>query len=348
MTTVGIKVEPVISSSLGSKTQKLTVVPLTEFGVLENVKKPPSGGIDLGFGVTVEDFSEQIKKLDLKAWKGASFNIQPCEIQNWGTCLIHRYEGGATSGADEKDSVNFLGYVIAHLRLLAPNRTTVADRIHLVQNHSSELSAYSISKAPFGLQINLSDCEKVILGIKLDHLDTLKAWMPWISEFCKNWEKFYPLWVSLHFAEKFYTEWESFRVRHIFRVMALEALLCADKDFGQLCLRAKLPKFLGWRSDLYKSYRNEQITYFFDKLPLTDKIIEDIYTLRNKVAHGDRIPKDWQKKYRSGFCDGDVSYAGVLTEAAGSMLRSVWLKILNENLQDTFGDKKKMQKFFHE
>jgi Apea-like HEPN len=348
MKTVGIKVEPVISPSLDSKTEKLTVVPLTEFGVFENVKKPPCGGIDLGFGVSVEDFSEQIKKLDVSSWKGASPDIKVGEIQNWATCLVHRYEGGATSGSDERTSVNFLGYVIAHLRLLAPNRTTVADRIHLVRAQSGELNMYSLSKAAFWPQINLSDCEKVILGTKLEHLETLKAWLPWISQFCKNWEEFYPLWVSLHFAEKYYTEWESFRVRHLFRVMALEALLCADKDYGQLSLRAKLPKLLGWRSDLYASYQNEQITYFLDKLPLTDKIIEDIYTLRNKVAHGDRIPTEWQKKCRSGFCDGDISYAAVLTEAAGSMLRSVWLRILKENLQNTFGDKKKMQKFFHE
>jgi hypothetical protein len=99
---------------------------------------------------------------------------------------------GATSGSDEKASVNFLGYVIAHLRFLAPNRTTVTDRIHLVRAQSGELHMYSLSKAAFWPQINLSDCEKVILGIKLEHLETLKAWLPWVSEFCKNWEKLYP------------------------------------------------------------------------------------------------------------------------------------------------------------
>ena len=341
-------VEPVISSSSASDVEKLTVVPLLDFDLFHVDAKVPDEGFDLGFGITVEDFSKKMAKLNLGVWEKAFSDDQMKEIQGWSTCLVHRYKSSPTVGSAENESSNLLGYVIAHLRLLAPNRTTRADRLHLLVKSSGDLDAYSCSKAGHWPQIHLTDCEKGILGVRLKDLEKLKSWMPWVSKFSKEWAKHYPLWVSLHFNEKFYGESESFRARHLFRVLALEALLCFDKDYGQQALRAKIPKLLGWRYNLYAPYCNSSINCFLPDLPLTDKLIDDMYTLRNKVAHGDRMPADWSRKYRVGFVDGELAYGDVLCEAAGAMLRMIWFKILSDGLQETFSDKKKMQKFFYD
>ena len=341
-------VEPIIASSSSGKVEKLTVVPLLEFGFADVDGKLPAGGFDLGFGVTVEDFSKSMAKLNLGVWQKAFSDDQLKEMQGWSTCLVHRYESAPTVGSAENESSNLLGYVIAHLRLIAPNRTTRADRLHLLVTSSGELDAYSCSKAGYWPQIHLTDCEKGILGVHLKDLEKLKLWMPWVSKFCNQWSNYYPLWVSLHFLEKFYAEFESFRARHLFRVLALEALLCFDKDYGQQALRAKIPKLLGWHCNLYAGYNNPSIAVFLPHLLLTDKLVDDVYTLRNKVAHGDKMPPDWSKKFRTGFIDGDLTYSDVLCEAAGAMLRMIWLKILSDNLHEMFADKKKMQKFFYE
>lgn len=173
--------------------------------------------------------------------------------------------------------------------------------------------------------------------------------MPWISQFRTNWSKYYPLWVSINFCEKFYLEYESFRTRHLFRVMALEALLCSeqDKDYGRQALKSKVSKLLGWHCDLYDGYHNNLIGYHPPKLLLTDQLIDDVYTLRNKVAHGDQLPADWTTPCRAGF-DAQLSYSEVLCEAAGSILRRIWLRIVSDGLQDIFADKKRMNKFFRE
>jgi hypothetical protein len=344
-----MRAQPFIGSSSLPSVEKLTVVPVLDFDLFHAEGLPP-GGFDLGFGVRVEDFSERMAKLSLGVWQRAFSEDQMKEIKNWSTCLVHRYQAPPTIGEAESDSGNFLGYIIAHLRLIAPNRTSRNDELYLQVTGSGGLDPFRCSKSPFWPQIHLTDSEKVVLGISLSHLETLKSWMPWIVEFWRHWRAYYPLWVSLDFLEKFYLEYNSFRARHLFRVMALEALLCSehDKDYGRQALKSKLPKLLGWHCDLYATYQNDLITARLPVLPLTDRLIDDMYTLRNKVAHGDQMPPDWMKEYRPGWVDQNVSYAAVLCEAAGSMLRLIWLKIVSEGLQQTFADKKRMQKFFRE
>jgi len=320
----------VIAPHLTSSIEKLTVIPLSDFNIF-SADSLPTEGFDLGFGVTVEDFSERMAKLSLGVWERAFSQDQMKEIKNWSTCLVHKYQAEPVIGNAENASSNFLGYVIAHLRLIAPNRTSRNDELYLQVTRPGELDPLRCSKSPFWPQIHLTDCEKVICGVTLKHLETLKLWMPWIVEFCNDWRSHYPLWVSLDFLEKFYLEYTSFRARHLFRVMALEALLCSehDKDYGRQALKSKIPKLLGWHFDLYGPYQNDSIASRLPELALTDNLIDDMYTLRNKVAHGDQMPPDWLKKYRSGFVDEDVSYASVLCEAAGSMLRLIWLKIIS-------------------
>lgn len=269
------------------------------------------------------------------------------EIKDWSTCLVHRYTAPSSIGEAENQSSNFLSYIIAHLRLLAPNRTSRTDELRLEATPSGALDAFSCSKSPFWPQIHLANCERAIIGVTIEHLNKLKMWMPWISQFCTNWSKYYPLWISINFCEKFYLEYESFRARHLFRVMAIEALLCSDGDYGRQALKSKLPKLLGWHSDLYDGYHNKLIGYYAPKLMLSDQLIDDVYGLRNKVAHGDQIPSDWTTPCRGGF-DAQLSYADVLCEAAGSMLRLIWLRIMSDGLQDIFADKKRMNKFFRE
>jgi hypothetical protein len=341
--------QPLIGPSSLPIVDKLTVVPVSDFDIF-NMDGLPQGGFDLGFGVRLEDFSGRMASLSLGVWKRAFSEDQMKEIKNWSTCLVHRYQSPPTIGEAENDSGNLLGYIIAHLRLIALNRTSRNDELYLQVTASGELDPFRCSKSSFWPQIHLTDSEKVVLGIRLKHLETLKSWMPWIVEFCRDWRAYYPLWVSLDFLEKFYLEYSSFRARHLFRVMALEALLCSehDKDYGRQALKSKLPKLLGWHCDLYAPYQNDLIGSRLPVLPLTDQLIDDMYTLRNKVAHGDQMPADWMKDYRPGWVDQGISYAAVLCEAAGSMLRLAWCRIISDDLQKTFADKKKMQKFFRE
>src|SRR5690242_19680182 len=125
--------------------------------------------------------------------------------------------------------------------------------------------------------------------------------------------------------------------------MALEALFSTESSFGKKALTRRIPKLLGTGIDLYEDYRVD----FLDlpQMKLTVDLIKDVYTLRNKIAHSDVLPESWQNTIvRDGLNEG-ISYLGQLPEAAISIGRSAWMKILNEGLQDIFSDTQKMQAY---
>lgn len=74
----------------------------------------------------------------------------------------------------------------------------------------------------------------------------------------------------------------------------------------------------------------------------TDSLVEDVHSLRNKVAHAEAIPTEWTMTHRRQGSQGPLSYADVLCEAAGSMVRLIWLQIVTERLQSVFSDKKNL------
>jgi hypothetical protein len=189
----------------------------------------------------------------------------------------------------------------------------------------------------------LEDAELSCSDIGLEHLNKLKLWMPWIIRFEKDWRDSFPLFISLHFSEKAYTE-EDPRIRNLLRVMALEALFASGSAFGKKALVPRLPKFIGLRADLNAQY---QSNWRADLGPLIlSNVIQDVCTLRNKIAHGDTIPEAWlEMKCRKGV-NYVLCYADALREAATSMLSLSWKKILSDGLQDIFADKMKMEAYF--
>ena len=318
--------------------EKLTVVPLHWCDVPdENQPK-----IDLGFGFSIERLRKFLDSADLGVWKWKG-SREPDEIDRWDLCLVHRYESSEVIGEMEQKSITQLGYILGHLRLINPHRDSTDDCIQLSRQADRSFSGFSCSKANFRPNRFLTDCENLCCSVNAGHIATLKQWMPWIIEFAANWRDFYPFYLSLFFLEKGCVDTD-FRTRHLFRVMSLEALLSSDGDFGRKAFKSKLPKLLGWHTDLYKPY---SVDFFpLPELLLTDLLLDDIYTLRNRIAHADVLPEQWISEIKRPGLNEPISYAAQLTEAAASMARLSWLRILSENLQKTFANKKSMETFF--
>lgn len=235
-----------------------------------------------------------------------------------------------------------LGYVAAHLRFLVPNKAN-AEYILKGTLKNGVLEPFSFS--PEAYPLFLEDCEILCSEIGLEHLRTLKKWMPWIVQFRTSWRDYYPLLLSLLFSEKAYRE-ETIEVRHLLRVMALEALVSSEKRHGMKALGDRLGTLIGTDMDLYAQYRS----ILQPNLPefVFGKVIRDVCRLRNKVAHGDALPRDWLKPdRRPGERGGsaNLTYTDELREAATSMVSLAWKKILDNGLQATFADKARMETY---
>ena len=316
--------------------QKMTIVPLrsAEHHLLDD-----DLSLDLGFGVTVESCRGLLAGSDLWIWNHKHIQDDEDEINSWDTCLVHRYESDPLAGEHDEDSIKLLAYVLAHLRIINPHRDSVDDNIQLHAD-DGKFSGFRCSKAATRPNRFLCDCENLIAGINRGHLSELNTFMPWIVEFAPNWRNYYPLWLSLYLVEESYKIGHTLRTIHLFRVMALEALFCSERSFGKKALTRRIPKLLGTDLDLYQPYRAD----YFDlpKMHLTVDLIKDVYTFRNKIAHSDALPEEWQNAIARSGLNEPISYLGQLLEAAIALGRLSWLKIIRDGLQATFSEKQKM------
>lgn len=193
-----------------------------------------------------------------------------------------------------------------------------------------------------GEPVFLEDCEFHVGGIQISHLEEMHKLIPWVLRFRGHHMDYYPLYLSLRLCEKAYFE-ETPEVRHLLRVMALEALVSAEDEFGKTALKKRIPKLIGDPVDLYEQYEASSARRL-PSMNLCD-VLNDVCELRNKIAHGDRPPVQWFEANRRQGDGGRLSYVDELREAAAAIVSLAWLRILRENLMETMTDKTKMRAF---
>lgn len=315
--------------------QRITAIPLRHADYLAKQALP----FDLGYGVSVRDLSPLISQLDLSFSSRYVAPGHQQEIKQWSICLEHRYEAPPIRGKAEKDSARLLHYLIAHLRFLAPTMTAAG---YALQGTIHDGKLEPIGFSPYPYPIFLEDCEVLCTEISPRHLEELKPWMPWVVEFKDRWRDFWPLYFSLDFSEKAYLE-EDAHIRHLFRVMALEALVSSEEVYGKKALVPRLAKLIGEKTNVYEQYRSE----LQPDLPkmVVDNVIGDVCIARNKIAHGDMLPAAWLAQNRRQGIDHTLNYSDELRELTAGMVSLAWKEILNKGLQQTFADKRKMEQY---
>ena len=313
---------------------KVSIVPLSWWEPALERRLP----FELGGGISVENVSSLISHSDLHLL--VSDPDEQVQVTKWSACLLHKYEVVPDGNLTNERSRDLLFYVAAHLRLIVPTTTSFRRCLQACMGNSQiYLESYSYS---FN-RIWLEDCEGMCAQIKEPHIEKLRVWVPWIIRLIENWEGFYPLYLSLHLSERARLA-DDPRIRHLLLVMALEALVSSKNRYGRRTFVPRIKKLLGSNLDLYEKYR----CGLQSNLPplILGEIIEDVFALRNTIAHGDKLRNDWIIPNRRMGKNVRLHHADELREAATSMLALVWNKIIDENLQETFADKSKMKAYF--
>jgi hypothetical protein len=320
--------------SMPARAERIIVTPLEWSQNLEGFLPFP-----LGFGFEVRDMGTDMAELNLDIWKRFASEEELDRIKGWSICLVCSYRE-LFRGAKERLVEDLMHYVVAHLRFIVPNRAH-ADRFLRANVVGEKLDPLTIS--PRAELLLLEECEQMCSEIQPEHLEKLKSWMPWIMSFKRRWKAWYPLYLSLYFAEMARAE-DDARIRHVLRVMALEALFSTEKTYGLRALQPKLPKLLGPQIDIYEQYRNNDQPFFPPLILLN--VLRDVCTLRNKVAHGDTIPDRWLTRNCRYAMEQQLNYCEELLEASTGMLASTWRAIIDGGLQAEFGTKGKMEAYF--
>ncbi len=126
---------------------------------------------------------------------------------------------------------------------------------------------------------------------------------------------------------------------------AIEALYTSKspEHKGSLVAKERIKWFLGPNTAIF-----EQGDIQEGQSPITTTIadvVDDLYELRNEIAHGDKVSGKFWVVSRNEYCE-NVTHAEALTEAASRIIRASLLKIMEDNLIAHFADGPASEKYF--
>jgi hypothetical protein len=144
-----------------------------------------------------------------------------------------------------------------------------------------------------------------------------------------------------HFQDTFW------KARYSLWCSAVEALFTSQspEHQGSLVARERIKWFLGADTSIYDTGDIPGYIRPQPNITVAD-VVEDLYVVRNFIAHGDRVPDHFfQRTMRQGV-NGNISLLQVLIEALSFIVRKALLRILRENLQNHFENAAASETYF--
>jgi hypothetical protein len=114
---------------------------------------------------------------------------------------------------------------------------------------------------------------------------------------------------------------------------------------GSLVAKERIKWFLGESTSIYP--KGELSNFEIDPKITVGAIIGPMYSVRNFLAHGERVPDSYFKNsLRKGINSEPLNVLSVLYEAMSFIIRNSLLKILRDGLHRHFAGAKESQSYF--
>lgn len=184
-----------------------------------------------------------------------------------------------------------------------------------------------------------------LFGIRTIDLQNLKFYVPlFVTAMEGNYWKYrmaVEMFQSGHFQ---HSHW---KLRFFMWTAALEALFTShtsNQHRGSLVAKERVKFLLGPSALIYPL--DELSQYDVDPQLTVADVIDEIYCLRNHIAHGDKVPDYYvQATGRQGI-NGPICRGEVLMEAISSIIRQALLSILKNGLLSHFSDAASSESYF--
>jgi len=159
-------------------------------------------------------------------------------------------------------------------------------------------------------------------------------------------EQFWKFRMAVQFHELGHFQSLAWKARYILWASAIESIYTSHNSGhkGSMVAKERIKWFLGAGTSIYPP---GDISKLLPDPGITvGDIVDDLYEVRNFIAHGDKIPDHFfQDSLRKGF-NGDVNALDVLMEASSFVIRASLLKILRERLLEHFEDATSADAYF--
>lgn len=143
-----------------------------------------------------------------------------------------------------------------------------------------------------------------------------------------------------HFQDRYW------KARYLLWCSAVEAIFTSDhpEHRGSFVAKERIKWFLGTTTSIYDP---GDIPNFVPQPDITvGDVVDDMYRVRNFIAHGDRIPDEYFGRTMRRGLNGDLNVVAVLQEAVSFVIRKSLLRILQDNLLDHFSSRTTAEAYF--
>jgi hypothetical protein len=291
-------------------------------------------------GVTLEDVSPMF---DRDTWKWVEDEIGKRDLEvleRVKHAIVHRYVSSQYgTGESEMASSRVVHGIAACLRLIRPMRQFALQINGPLQPNGV------IQIQSFDNPVHLMEIPEVQKGFTLRDRDLreLQSVAPqFVTAMAGEYWKFrmpVSLYEAGHFQDR---EWKA---RFSLWTSAIEAIFTSqtkDREHsGSRVAKARIKWFLGENTKIYAPGDVPSFMPAQDE-PTIGEVIDDLYEVRNCIAHGDKVP---DKFFVQAF-SSKGNKLGTLEEAASFIVRASLLRILRHGLLQHFKGGPESQAYF--
>jgi len=291
--------------------------------------------------VTIEDVKSMFNDKSFDLWRGYIAKREQESLQRVRFAIVCRYSDDFVRARfhPDQDAEKLVRYMGVCLRLIRPMQQDASFiRGKILPDSTLEVQHFEIPHQEAGVP-----AVQRLFRLRNQDVTRLQIVAPlFMAAMSGEFWKF-RMAVDLHESGHFlHTFWKA---RFSLWCSAIEALYTSNshEHKGSLVAKERIKWFLSPKTRIYE-LGDIQIGQPDITTTIGD-IVDDLYELRNSVAHGDRTPDKFFVAERSEY-EQDVTLAEALTEAASRIIRASSLRILEDNLLEEFANGPASETYF--
>jgi hypothetical protein len=306
---------------------------------------------DIAEGVRIEKVSELLEHDTFNAVRERMGRDDVEILRHVTHALVHRYtprgildpESNEAIGEEQQSSAashELVRTLAACLRLIRPTRQSA----ELMWGRIRQNGRFDVLGFNHPVRLTETPENQKLLSIRNEDADDLRAFAPQFLHAVRG--RFWKFRMAVQFHELGHWQQWSPKGRFLLWASAIEAIYTShgNEHKGSLVAKERIKWFLGEDTSIYPA--GELSDLLADPNLRLGAIVEDLYDVRNFVAHGDRIPdRIFQDTLREGF-NGRVTVFQVLFEVQSFIIRNSLLKILRDDLLNHFSDAAPAEAYF--
>jgi hypothetical protein len=305
---------------------------------------------DIAEGVRIEDVSPFIRSDAFAMMEKRKGSDEVEALQRTRYALVHRFDaamtfenGNVTSTEDYvRHSEQLVRKLAACLRLVRPMRQSSTFMRGNVRNDGT------FDVESWQSPADLMEVPEVQILFQLRNQDAndLRTYAPSFLKAMDGYFWKFKMAVQFHELGHWADEGELLKARYLLWASAIESIYTSHhiNHQGSRVATARIKWFLGENTSIYRP--GEISDLLSDPNISIGSVVDDLYKIRNYIAHGDRIPDRYLREMVRNSFGGSVCLYAMLFEAQSSIIRGSLLKILSDGLLDHFVDASSAEAYF--